>query len=277
MRTPPLHPTARPRIGIPVRLSSSLDPDPRVGEANDLFEYIVELLRGGGGEPVLLTAHSDGGRLAETLKGLDGVVLPGGGDLDPRHYGEEQTAGCYDVNPAQDELDLAVARGSLDEGLPLLGICRGHQVLNVLYGGTLMQDMADGPVTHRDPAAGGAEPDDAGGTAPGPWAWHDVDILPGSKIGKLYSRDGAADGLTVKIASGHHQAVARVADGLIVTAVAGDGIVEALEDPARWVASVQWHPEVLELPAEERVAPFQAFVEVCRKRQRHTQASSPLG
>lgn len=270
MRTPPPLPPARPRIGIPVRLSSSLDPDPRVGEANDLFEYIVELLRGGGGEPVLLTAHSDGGRLAEKLKGLDGVVLPGGGDLDPRHYGEEQTAECYDVNPAQDELDLAVAGGCLDEGLPLLGICRGHQVLNVLYGGTLVQDVADGPVAHHEPAAGGAK-----GTEPGPWAWHDVDILPGSKVGKLYSRDGEADGLTVTIASGHHQAVARVADGLIVTAVAGDGTVEALEDPARWVASVQWHPEVVELPAEERVAPFRAFVEVCRNRQRHPQAAAP--
>ena len=77
--------------------------------------------------------------------------------------------------------------------------------------------------------------------------------------------DGAA-GVTVKIASGHHQAVARVADGLVVTAVAEDGTVEALEDPERWVASVQWHPEALELPAEERLAPFRAFVEVCRRR-----------
>jgi putative glutamine amidotransferase len=275
MRIPPLNPPARPRIGIPVRLSSSRDPGPRVGEANELFEYIVELVRDGGGEPVLLTTHSDGGRLAETLKGLDGVVLPGGGDLDPRHYGEEQTAECYDVNPAQDELDLAVARGSLDEGLPLLGICRGHQVLNVLYGGTLVQDMAAGPLTHHEPAAGGAAADGAEGTAPGPWAWHDVDILPGSKVGRLYSRDGGADGLTVKIASGHHQAVARVADGLIVTAVAGDGTVEALEDPARWVASVQWHPEVLELPAEDRVAPFRAFVDVCRNRPLPGRAAAP--
>ena len=77
---------------------------------------------------------------------------------------------------------------------------------------------------------------------------------------------GAAAAVTVKIASGHHQAVARVADGLVVTAVADDGTVEALEDPERWVASVQWHPEALELPAEERLAPFRAFVELCRSR-----------
>lgn len=280
MRTPPPPPPGRPRIGIPVRLSNSRDADPRVGEANELFAYIVDLVRDGGGEPVLLTPDSDGGSdggsdhggsdgggLAEQLKELDGVVLPGGGDLDPRLYGEEPGAACYDVNVAQDALDVAVARGTIDAGLPLLGICRGHQLLNVLYGGTLVQDMADGPVTHHEPAAGDAAVGGGEGGGAGAWAWHHVDIIPGSKVGRLYASQGTAHGLTVRIASGHHQAVARVADGLIVTAVAGDGTVEALEDPARWVASVQWHPEVLELPAEERVAPFRAFVDACYYRQ----------
>lgn len=276
MRTPPPPTPGRPRIGIPVRLSSSRDADPRVGEANELFDYIVDLVRDGGGEPVLLTPDSDGGSdesgadgggLAETLEGLDGVVLPGGGDLDPRLYGEEPGAECYDVNVAQDALDVAVARGTIDAGLPLLGICRGHQLLNVLYGGTLVQDMADGPVTHHEPNAGDAAVAGGEGGAAGAWAWHDVDIIPGSKVGRLYASQRTAQGLTVRIASGHHQAVARVAEGLIVTAVAGDGTVEALEDPARWVASVQWHPEVLELPAQQRVAPFRAFVEACYYRQ----------
>jgi putative glutamine amidotransferase len=217
---------------------------------------------------VLLTASSGDGRLAETLRRLDGVVLPGGGDLDPRLYGEEHGAACYDVNRAQDTLDLAVARGAIDQGLPLLGICRGHQLLNILYGGTLVQDMAVSAVTHHEPAAAGAaEPNGPDGAGTRPWAWHDVDIVPGSKLAGLYGPPDRTEGLTVKIASGHHQAVARVADGLVVTAVAGDGTVEALEDPERWVASVQWHPEARELPAEERVAPFRAFVEVCRTRQ----------
>jgi putative glutamine amidotransferase len=261
MRTPPLPPPGRPRIGIPVRLSSSRDADPRVGEANELFTYIVGLVREGGGEPVLLTPDPDGGsgvgRLAETLKGLAGVVLPGGGDLDPRLYGEEPGAACYDLNFAQDALDVAVARGTIDAGLPLLGICRGHQLLNVLYGGSLVQDMAAGSVTHHEPAGDAAA-----------WAWHDVEIIPGSKVGLLYSAAATSARLTVTIASGHHQAVARVADGLMVTAVASDGTVEALEDPVRWVASVQWHPEVRELPAEQRVAPFRAFVAACYYRQK---------
>jgi putative glutamine amidotransferase len=234
-----------------------------VAEANELFDYIVELVRDGGGEPVLLAAPD------EALKALDGVVLPGGGDLDPRLYGEEPGDACYDVSHAQDELDLAIARRSIDAGLPVLGICRGHQLLNVLYGGTLIQDMDPGTVAHREPApAHGA----------GPWAWHEVDLHGGSKVAGLYGafgnggtgntgRTDGTTGVTVKIASGHHQAVARVAEGLVVTAVAEDGTVEALEDPERWVASVQWHPEALELPAEERLAPFRAFVEICRRRQ----------
>ena len=130
--------------------------------------------------------------------------------------------------------------------------------------------MDPGTVAHREPApVHGA----------GPWAWHEVDGAgrnQGSRTvrrpgdGTAATTDGGSGkstaGVTVKIASGHHQAVARVAEGLVVTAVAEDGTVEALEDPERWVASVQWHPEALELPAEERLAPFRAFVEVCRGR-----------
>jgi putative glutamine amidotransferase len=258
-------PAGSPRIGIPVRLSSSADPDPRVAEANGLFDYIVDLVRDGGGEPVLLTPDLvdggllDGGRRAGAPEALDGVVLPGGGDLDPRLYGEVPGDTCYDVNPEQDRLDIAVARQAIDAGLPLLGICRGHQLLNVLYGGTLVQDMAPGTVPHRD------SPADGGGL----WAWHDVAITPGSRVARLYGAvadpvPGTTGAGSMKIASGHHQAVAQVAPGLMVTAVAEDGTVEALEDPERWVASVQWHPEVVELPEAQRRAPFRAFVDVCR-------------
>jgi putative glutamine amidotransferase len=290
----------RPRIGIPVRLSSSADPDPRVAKANNLFGCIVSLIRDVGGEPVLLTVETlenglrgapnsgtaDGGssdreKAPDAPEALDGVVLPGGGDVDPRLYGQEPGPALYDVNAEQDRLDIAVARRALDAGTPVLGICRGHQLLNVLYGGTLVQDMTPGTVPHRQiPAA-----------ANRPWVWHEVTITPGSKVAKMYAAaetpeagrtasagaaaavgEAAARGtaagdvraMEVKIASGHHQAVDRVAPGLLVTAVADDGTVEALEDPERWVASVQWHPEAMELTEEQRLAPFRVFVEACR-------------
>jgi putative glutamine amidotransferase len=123
----------------------------------------------------------------------------------------------------------------------------------VLYGGTLIQDMAPSTVNHN-----GLDPEDP--TA-GEWAWHDVVLAPGSKTAALY---GSPEGTSIKIASGHHQAVARVGEGLVVTAIADDGTVEALEDPSRWVASVQWHPEARQLPDNVRLEPFKAFVEVCR-------------
>lgn len=201
----------RPRIGIPVRLSSSADPDPRVAKANSLFGCIVSLIRDVGGEPVLLTpaslerglagppssgttvsavpgsgtpksgtaddGTSDGGKVPDAPEALDGVVLPGGGDVDPRLYGEEPGPSLYDVNTEQDRLDIAVARRALDAGMPVLGICRGHQLLNVLYGGTLVQDMTPGTVPHRQiPAA-----------ANRPWVWHEVTITPGSKVAKMYA------------------------------------------------------------------------------------------
>lgn len=292
----------RPRIGIPVRFSSSADPDPRVAKANNLFGCIVSLIRDVGGEPVLLTAESlegglsgapnsgkgdggtsDGDKAPDAPEALDGVVLPGGGDVDPRLYGEAPGPTLYDVNAEQDRLDIAVARRALDAGMPVLGICRGHQLLNVLYGGTLVQDMTPGTVPHRQiPAA-----------ANRPWVWHEVTITRGSKVAKMYAAaenpeaggpastgagaaaddaaasdtaGGDARAMEVKIASGHHQAVDRVAPGLLVTAVADDGTVEALEDPERWVASVQWHPEAMELTEEQRLGPFRVFVEACRAR-----------
>ena len=257
MQTSRSLPCSRPRIGVPVRLTSSSDPDPRVAEANALFEYIVELLREGGGEPVLLDAsgHRRRRRSPRRWRPSTASCFPAAATSTPA-----STASCAVTSATTSALPrtrwtLAVARQAIDAGLPVFGICRGHQLLNVLYGGTLIQDMAPGTVAHREPApVHGA----------GPWAWHEVAVQAGSKVAALYG--GGSGAVTVKIASGHHQAVARVAGALRVTAVAEDGTVEALEDPERWVASVQWHPEALELPAGERLAPFRAFVEVCRNR-----------
>lgn len=259
--------STRPRIGIPVRLSSPDGNDVRVGKAHRLFAHIVDLVRDAGAEPVPLKGPADVGLLTDELAKFDGVLLPGGGDVDPRLYGQTPVETCYDVNPEQDALDLAVVRAALANDLPVLGVCRGHQLINVAYGGTLVQDMPPTSVAHRKPAPASNDPAAVEYQAGGPssWAWHPVDLAQGSRIAGLYA-DGSKGPRSLTVASAHHQAVDDIGPGLTVTGVAPDGTVEALEDPDRWLVTMQWHPEAALVPEEERREPFAAFVRVCRDR-----------
>ncbi|MFE4976250.1 gamma-glutamyl-gamma-aminobutyrate hydrolase family protein [Kitasatospora sp. NPDC056651] len=223
-------------IGIPVRLSDgdAPDADHRIGEANRIFDDIVDLIRAAGAEPVLVRPHSDESPLEARLADLSGFVVPGGGDVDPALYGADPAhPALYDVNPAQDELDAAVIRHALEHGRPLLGICRGMQLLNVIRGGNLHIDLAPGSVPHD--AAPGEE-----------WGVHDVVLSAGTALADVFRRDRMA------VATGHHQAIDRVGDGLRVAARADDGCVEAVEAapgedsaPAAWTVGVQWHPEAI--------------------------------
>ncbi|MBO1331878.1 gamma-glutamyl-gamma-aminobutyrate hydrolase family protein [Streptomyces sp. VRA16 Mangrove soil] len=219
--------TLAPVIGIPVRLSpaDAPDTDPRVAGANRIFDDIVTLVREAGATPLLLSPGAD---LDAALARCHGFVAPGGGDVDPALYGGPVGhPALYDVNREQDALDLAVIRHALTAGLPLLGICRGLQLLNVARGGTLHVDLAPGSVVHDPPT--GTE-----------WAPHDVELERGSRCARAYGRE------RLPIASGHHQAVDRVGQGLRVVARAADGCVEGLEPVdggGAWLVAVQWHPE----------------------------------
>ncbi|MFD8600094.1 gamma-glutamyl-gamma-aminobutyrate hydrolase family protein [Kitasatospora sp. NPDC059646] len=244
-----------PLIGIPVRLSDGDAPgaDVRVGEANRIFEEVVGLVRAAGAEPVLLEPDAGGRPAADRLAACAGFVVPGGGDVDPARYGADANhPSLYDVNPLQDRLDEAVLRYALDHGRPVLGICRGMQLLNILRGGTLHVDLAPTGVPHNPEP--GIE-----------WATHEVALAAGSAVAAAFGRDRIA------VASGHHQAVDRLGEGLRVTARADDGCVEAVEpagDPdAAWTVGVQWHPEALE-PAEElRLPLFRALLDQVDARQ----------
>ncbi|MYW67756.1 gamma-glutamyl-gamma-aminobutyrate hydrolase family protein [Streptomyces sp. SID8379] len=233
--------TPAPVIGIPVRLSASNAPgtDPRVAGANRIFDDIVTLVRESGATPLLLTPGAD---LDARLARCHGFVAPGGGDVDPALYGgPADHPALYDVNHEQDGLDLAVIRHALAAELPLLGICRGLQLLNVARGGTLHLDLAPSAVVHDPPAETGEE-----------WALHDVRLEPDSRCARAFGAD------RLPIASGHHQAVDRVGQGLRVTARAADGCVEGLEpvaDGGAWVVAVQWHPEA-EVPEPALRAPL---------------------
>jgi putative glutamine amidotransferase len=183
----------------------------------------VEGVRSAGGLPFLvppLPELADDPGLA--LDRLDGLVLAGGEDLDPAAYGARPDPATGPPNEVRDRAELALLREALARDLPVLGICRGAQLLNVAYGGDLVQDLGD---------AGPHQP----GT--GVWGSHAVRASGG------HLRELTGDGLEV-VPSYHHQTLGRIGPGLVVTGEAPDGIVEAVEDPARsFCLGVLWHPD----------------------------------
>jgi putative glutamine amidotransferase len=207
----------RPLIAIPARFSATTSALRYAAEVN--ARALIEAVWRAGGEPVGIHPAETGteARLAR----FDGLLLPGGGDLAPHRYGAPDThAAVYDVDELQDTFDLAAARAALAEGLPLLAVCRGLQVVNVALGGTLEQDMGGPDHDHRHRV-------------------HPVRIAPGSLLARAAGQDKA------DVSCYHHQRVDRLGHGLTVTARAADGTVEALElSGARgWFTAVQWHPE----------------------------------
>lgn len=188
-----------------------------------LHTSYVDAVSEAGGIAVLLPPQAAG---AEQLIGhLDGLLLTGGADISPDRYGEtshEQTSG---TRPGRDEWEARLLRAALDRDLPLLGVCRGAQLLNVELGGTIEQHLPD--VTGHD----GHRP------VPGVFGETAVQVRAGSRIAGLI-------GTGVKVQCHHHQAIARLADGLEAVAHADDGTIEAVEMPgASFVIGVQWHPE----------------------------------
>lgn len=163
----------------------------------------------------------------EVLDRIDGLVLAGGADIDPDSHGAEAHAETIGTNPDRDRFEIALTRGALERGMPLLGVCRGMQILNVACGGTLDQHIPDrlGHEGHRP--------------VPGSWAEHDVRLEPGS----LAARAAGTEKLTVK--SHHHQGVDAIPDGLRASGWAtDDDSVEAIESAdGSFVLGVLWHPE----------------------------------
>jgi putative glutamine amidotransferase len=161
-----------------------------------------------------------------------GVLLTGGADVDPSFYGDAERHPTIKVDPERDEYEIALARGAMERDLPILAICRGVQLLNVAAGGTLIQDIPSqrpGSLNHSV-------------KEPPTQKVHTVRIVPESRLGRLLLT-GTSPG-PVEVNSRHHQAVNRVAPGFIVSAVAPDGIIEAIERPdATFCVGVQWHPE----------------------------------
>jgi putative glutamine amidotransferase len=212
-----------------------------------------EAIRAAGGEPKLL--DWDVVKADSALDGLDGLMLTGGGDVDPKHYGQLASPHVELAEAGRDDFEIALSRAALERDLPILAICRGLQVLNVAAGGTLLQhvpDAAGETITHSQSGV----PKDA--------VAHEIQVEPGSALATaLGPTVMAVESCAVN--SRHHQAVDAVAPGFVVSATAPDGIVEAIERPdRRFCVGVEWHPENFWKTGE--FAPlFEAFVRACRR------------
>jgi putative glutamine amidotransferase len=214
---------SRPLIAIPSRFSehaSALRYRAEVGSAN-----LLAAVYAAGGEPLLVhpvapDAEVSDAEVAERLAWADGVLLPGGGDLAAHWSGQSPHPSLYDVDPEQDAFDLATARVAVAAGRPLLAICRGLQVVNVALGGTLVQQMSEGlGRDHRNHI-------------------HTITPQPGTLAARIL-------GGSVEASCFHHQSLARLGDGLVVTARSEDDVIESVELPSAtgWFFGVQWHPE----------------------------------
>ncbi|MGW2552797.1 gamma-glutamyl-gamma-aminobutyrate hydrolase family protein [Streptomyces sp. NPDC001635] len=210
---------ARPLIGV----STYLEAGARWGvwelEAALLPVGYPRLVQRAGGLAVMLPPDGPV-HAAATVARLDGLVIAGGPDVDPARYDAERSARTGPPAPERDAWELALIEAALASGTPLLGICRGMQLLNVALGGTLVQHI-DGHVTQV-----------------GVFGRHAVDPVPGTRYAEAAPEPAS-------VPTYHHQAVDRLGDGLVVSAYAVDGTVEAVELPGSgWVLGVQWHPEM---------------------------------
>lgn len=217
----------------------STDPEPTVAQS----KYMESLARAGAGMRwVELSAPEQAVQDALTC---DGLLLPGGGDMDPKFYGQERIPACGEPNLLRDAAEPLLLRAFLAADKPVLGICRGIQVMNAVLGGDLYQDIK--PFEHLPHN--------------GHWAKvHTVTVRRGTLLSRILGQD------TVLVNSQHHQAVDRVAPGFTLAALSEDGIVEAIEKPdARFCLGVQWHPEWLSDADPAMQGLFDAFVNACSK------------
>ena len=223
-------------IAMPRR---STDPEPTVAQS----KYIESLARAGAG--MRWVELSDPEQAVQDALTCDGLLLPGGGDMDPKFYGQARIPACGEPNLLRDAAEPLLLRAFLAADKPVLGICRGIQVMNAVLGGDLYQDIK--PFEHLPHN--------------GHWAKvHTVTVRRGTLLSRIFGQD------TVLVNSQHHQAVDRVAPGFTLAALSEDGIVEAIEKPdAGFCLGVQWHPEWLSDADPAMQGLFDAFVNACSK------------
>lgn len=219
-----------------------------------LYASYIKALETAGGLPVLIAHNLEQDTLRAIYERVDGVLLTGGGDVDPTEYGVPNDMPLRSINADRDLTEMTVTNWAAQDDKPLLGICRGVQVMNVALGGTLYRDLAS--------EFGGSVDHDLGSKQARHYEGHAVSVTPDSKLAGLLGTT------TPAVNSMHHQAIRELGKGLTSVATAPDGIVEGVEIPgARFFVGVQWHPEELFTYSEPMKRLFEGFVR---------QAASPV-
>jgi len=220
--------------------------------ANLLRKTYTDAIAAAGGVPFIIPVVEDEEVLRLLYDRLDGLLISGGGDIEPRWYGEEPQPGLGATDPIRDEVELPLARWAVADGKPVLGICRGAQVLNVALGGTLYQDIPSQVKTHLVHDSSFTRQD---------WTYmaHELRLDPSSKLAQLFGTTAFPTN------SLHHQSLKTIAPGLRAVGWAPDGVVEAIEgNNGHFLIGVQCHPEALQGAADPRWrALFARFVESC--------------
>ena len=245
----------RPLIGIPAQTLQAIDGIPEALPHSWVMNsrYNIAAAEAGAVPVMIPLFDEDPDTLRAVYDRLDGLLLAGGVDMDPFSYGEEPHPRLGKTDHARDVVELQLAKWAIAEGKPVLGLCRGHQVLNVALGGTLWQDIGaqvPGAIKHDYFPTAGYDRD---------YLAHDVAIAPGSRLHQAFEAP------TIPVNSMHHQAVKQLAPALQATAHSPDGLIEALESGNdHFLVGVQWHPEMFEQRDPRTRRLFQAFVEAAR-------------
>jgi putative glutamine amidotransferase len=222
-----------------------------VTRCSKLDDYLASVEQAGARARVLDVTES----ARKVLNEVDGILLTGGGDVDPVFYGEDRHPLTEDAEPGRDEFEIDLARRAMSENVPLLAICRGAQVLNVAAGGTLVQDIPSAVESELSHSV--KEPKDL--------ECHEIGVVAGSKLSAALGDrlDGAC---SCRVNSRHHQSVGKPGGGLVVNARAADGVIEGIEKPdAAFCVGVQWHPENFWRSGEFKPL-FEAFVQAAQER-----------
>ena len=236
-------------IGISCNIVNTKDNDSFPGfTVQRIFTEYVEAVKLAGGIPILIPATTDRDIIKEQVDLIDGLIITGGYDIDPDRYGEEPHPLLSIISNERDEFEFTLLEMATKAKIPYLGICRGHQLLNVANGGTLYQDLSEfdscniNHVQKGDPHKG----------------YHKINITEDSNLFNVFGKE-------YRVNSFHHQGIKKVADGFKITAKSLDGTIEAIEkiDENTFLLGVQWHPEIMAASDSKTLDLFKYFISKC--------------